>query len=128
MSQALQLTALAVVAALLVRMVPAKEFAQLLPLAACMAITVLVVEFLSPVLDFARELQEATGLEPALLTPLWKVLGITLVCRLGAQICLDAEQKTLAELIQRGGDVLGLYTALPLLRAVLTLLRGLMGG
>jgi len=128
MPQALQLTALAVIAALLVRTVPAKEFAVLLPLAAGLLVIGLLAEFLGPVLDFARELETLTGLESAVLVPLWKVLGITLVCRLGAQVCVDTEQKALAELVRRGGDVLGLYAALPLLRAVLQLLRGLMGG
>ena len=85
-------------------------------------------EYVAPILELARELQDLTGLESSLLVPLWKVLGITLICRLGTQICADAEQKAMSELIRRGGDVLSLYAALPLLRAVLTLLRGLMGG
>ncbi len=128
MQQVLQLAALAVIAAMLTRLVPEKAFSVLLPLGTCLIALGLLVEFLSPVLDFARELQELVGLESALLEPLWKVLGITLVCRLGAQLCTDAEQKTLAELLRRGGDLLGLYAALPLLRAVLALLRGLVGG
>ena len=128
MAQAMQMAALAVVTALLVRTVSAKEFSVLLPLAAGLLIIGLAAEYVAPILELARELQDLTGLESSLLVPLWKVLGITLICRLGTQICADAEQKALSELIRRGGDVLSLYAALPLLRAVLTLLRGLMGG
>ena len=121
MAEVVQLAALAVVAALLTRLIPGKEFSILLPLAAGLVVMNLVVEFLRPVLSFAEELQALTGLESTLLEPVWKVLGITLVCRLGAQLCVDAEQKALAEIILRGGDVLGLYAALPLLRAVVAL-------
>lgn len=128
MQPVLQLAALAVVAALLSRMVPAKEFSILLPLAACGFVLGVLLEFLTPVLSFVRELEELAGLESALLEPLWKVLGITLVSRLGAQLCTDAEQKSLAELIRQGGEWLGIYAALPLLRAVLALMRGLLGG
>ena len=56
------------------------------------------------------------------------MLGITLICRLGAAVCADAGQKALGELVQRGGELLALCAALPLMRAVLQLLERLMGG
>ena len=128
MQQALQLAALATLTALLAAALRGKEYGLLLSLAACVAAAVLLVEVLRPLLAFARELAEQTGLASALTAPLWKVLGITLICRLGAAVCADAGQKALGELVQRGGELLALCAALPLMRAVLELLERLMGG
>lgn len=128
MQQALQIAALAMIAALLVNVLQGKEFGVLLALAACAAVGTLLVQMLQPLISFARELSEQTGLESGLLAPLWKVLGITMICRLGAAVCTDAGQKALGELVQRGGEVLALCAALPLMQAVLALLKTLSGG
>ena len=112
---------MAVVAALLTRLIPGKEFSILLPLAAGLVVMNLVVEFSASGSELCRGITGSDGPRIDAVGACVKVLGITLVCRLGAQLCVDAEQKTLAEIILRGGDVLGLYAALPLLRAVVAL-------
>ncbi len=128
MQQALQLAALAILTALLIRMQQGKEYGILLALAACAAAGVVLARVVQPLLTFVRELGEQTGLQPALLSPLWKVVGITLISRLSGAVCDDAGQKTLGELVRQGGEVLALCAALPLMRAVLALLSALSGG
>ena len=128
MQQAMQLVALAAIAAILSGVVQAKGFDVLLVLAACTTAAVLLLELLRPLLSFAEELQDQIGVDEALMTPLWKVLGITLVCRMGTAVCTDAGQKALGELVQRGGELLALCAALPLMRAVLRMIQTLTGG
>ena len=56
------------------------------------------------------------------------VLGIGLLTQLTASVCADAGESTVARLIELCGSVLGIYTALPLLEAVLSLLRTMLEG
>ena len=55
-------------------------------------------------------------------------LGIGLLTQLTASVCADAGESTVARLIELCGSVLGIYTALPLLEAVLSLLRTMLEG
>ena len=81
-----------------------------------------------PVVSFLSELRQLAGLEPALLQPLLRTVGIGLLTQLTASVCADAGESTVARLIELCGSVLGIYTALPLLEAVLSLLRTMLEG
>ena len=94
-------------------------------LAACAAMTVSIVRLAEPVVSFLSELRQLAGLEPALLQPLLRTVGIGL---LTPSVCADAGESTVARLIELCGSVLGIYTALPLLEAVLSLLRTMLEG
>ena len=59
-----------------------KETAVLLSLAVCAMAALTAGAFLSPVLDFLRELSDLAGLESSVLTILLKVLGIGLISQL----------------------------------------------
>ena len=97
--------------------------ALLLTLAACAAMTVSIVRLAEPVVSFLSELRQLAGLEPLLRT-----VGIGLLTQLTASVCADAGESTVARLIELCGSVLGIYTALPLLEAVLSLLRTMLEG
>ena len=81
-----------------------------------------------PVVSFLSELRQLAGLEPALLQPLLRTVGIGLLTQLTASVCADAGESTVTRLIELCGSVLGIYTALPLLEAVLSLLRTMLEG
>ena len=92
------------------------------------AMTVSIVRLAEPVVSFLSELRQLAGLEPALLQPLLRTVGIGLLTQLTASVCADAGESTVARLIELCGSVLGIYTALPLLEAVLSLLRTMLEG
>ena len=75
-------------------------------------------------LALGRELAALTGLEAALFLPLAKVVAVSLVSRVGSALCADAGQSALARILESAGAFCALGCALPLLRAVLDLIRG----
>lgn len=74
--------------------------ALLLTLAACAAMTVSIVRLAEPVVSFLSELRQLAGLEPALLQPLLRTVGIGLLTQLTASVCADAGESTVARLIE----------------------------
>ena len=74
----------------------------------------------------ALELVEESGLSRELFIPLYKTVGIALVVKLGGSLCRDAGESALASVVETAGAVCALIAALPLLRAVLSLLMELM--
>lgn len=105
-----------------------KELAILLTLAACALIGVLLIRIAQPVIDFMEQLRNIAGLDKALMEPLLKTIGIGLLTQLCANVCQDAQESAIGKMIEICGSVLALYTAIPLLEAVLKMMEGLISG
>ena len=105
-----------------------KEQAMMLNLLTATVLAAAFLTLLRPVTEVAEQLEEATGLDSALITPVYKCLGIGIVAQLSANACRDAGSSAVSESIQLLGTAAALYCAAPLILAVLTLIRDLLGG
>lgn len=128
MPAALRLSGLALAAALLALTVKKQtpELALTLSLCACAMGAGLVLSYARPLVELARELAERAGLEPELTSPLWRCLGMGLLTELASALCADAGEGGLAKIVELGGGLLCLVISLPLLQAVLALIRELL--
>ena len=123
-----QAAALCVIAALLGLVLRRSnpEITLLLALAAAAAVLLALTEPLTELLRFLERLAEQSGVSRTLLTPLYKTVGIALVVKVGGNLCKDAGEAALAAIVETAGAVCALLVALPLVRAVLSLLLELM--
>ena len=85
-------------------------------------------------LSYYREIQEMVetllgqaGLDGALFLPILKIIAISMVTKLGGDVCRDSGQKALGAVIDLAGTFCSLLAAEPLLRAALSLLTQLGG-
>lgn len=81
---------------------------------------------LSAVMDFMDKLAEIGGLSTAVLSPVMRTTGIAVVTRLAADFCRDAKEGGLASAVELTGTALALLAVLPLMSAVLELLKELL--
>ena len=103
----------------------APDLSILLSMGATVVIGILFLRLFQPVLAFLEELRELTGLEPALLEPVLKCLGISLLSQICINVCTDAGQNAIGKMIQISACILCLYISLPLFRGVLSLMGGM---
>lgn len=124
MEQIFRVTGLCMVGALLALVLKksSPELALLLALAAVTAVLLSLADALRELASFLREAGAVSGLSSDLLVPLYKTVGISLVVRVGGNLCRDAGESALAAAVEAAGTVCALLTSLPLLRAVLNLL------
>ena len=129
MEQVIQITALCMVGALLALVVRRGNPAQaLLLVLGCVVLALLsLVGSIRELLEFLAELGERSGVARELFVPLYKTVGIALIVRLGGEVCRDAGEAALAAALETAGSICALLIALPLLRAVLSMLLELMG-
>ena len=80
---------------------------------------------LETIRDVLQELADVAEISPAVLRPMLQTVGLAVVTRLSCALCRDAGESALAGAVETAGSVCGLLAALPLLRAVLKLLLGL---
>ena len=95
----------------------------LLSLAAAVLIVTVSLRFLRPILDVIQQLRTMSKLDQEVTKPMMKVVGIGMVSQIADDICMDAGETALGKAIELGGTVLSLYSALPLLTAVLSMLQ-----
>ena len=129
MEQVLQAAGLCLIGALLALVVKrgSPETALLLTLAAAAAVLLALGPAAAEVLAFLQELAEGSGVPAELFAPLYRIVGIGLVVRVGGGLCRDAGESALAGVVETAGAVCALASSLPLLRTVLELLLELMG-
>lgn len=120
--------AIAVTAALCAVVVKkqAKETALVLSLAAGLLLISLALGALEGVRALMDELSAAAGLAPAVLSPVVKTVGIAILTRITAEVCRDAGEGGIAAFTETVGAALALFVAVPLLRAVLDVVTGLL--
>ena len=128
METMLKVGAVAVIAALCAVMVKgtARQLALALSLAAAAVILGLALGALEDVVAMAEDLQAMAGLSPAVVAPVLKTVGIAILTHIAAQVCKDAGEGGIAAVTETAGSAMALCTALPLLRAVLDTVTGLL--
>ena len=110
----------AVLGAVLRKSVP--ELALLLALAAGLWMLGAAAEGLSQLAALMEDLAGMAGLSEEILEPLFKVVALSILTRLAVEICKGAGEGGVAAFIETAGTVAALVAALPLARAVTTLM------
>ena len=128
MESVVRLAAAAVAAALCAVVVKqhAREVGAVLALAAGALLLGAALGAIEEVRAMADELGELIGLSPAVLAPVLKTVGIAILTRIAAELCRDAEEGGIAAAAETAGAAAAVLTALPLLRAVLSTITGLL--
>ena len=101
-----------------------EALALILPLAALILGCALLLPEFAQMQALCSRALALTGLPAALVTPLAKVIGISLVTRCSCALCADAGQSALSALLGTAGAVCALVCALPLVSALLDLVEG----
>lgn len=120
-----QICALAVAAAVICVLIRQQNAAMslLLSLMAAVMIVIVSLRFFQPILDVLQQLRTMSNLDQEVTKPMMKVVGIGMVSQIADDICTDAGERALGKAVELGGTMLSLYSALPLLTAVLSLLQ-----
>ena len=125
MEDILKIAAAAVAAA--VCAVVVKQRAQEVGLVLSLAAGALVLTMALGAVESVRALLgEAAGLSPAVLAPVLKTVGIAILTHISAEVCRDAKESGIAAFVETAGAAVALCVALPLLRAVLDTVTGLL--
>lgn len=104
----------------------AREIALAVSLCAGAVILLGVLQAAGEIRELFSTLAEAAGLAPAVLSPMLKTVGISILTRITAALCRDAGEGGVASFVEVAGAALALVVTAPLLRAVLDTLSALL--
>ena len=104
-----------------------KDISLCLSLCVCVLVLVAACSFLSPVMDFLREMETIAGLDSSMMKIMLKSAGIGLIGEVAGMVCTDSGHSSLGKAVQLLGTGTILWLSLPLFSAVLDLLREILG-
>lgn len=105
-----------------------KDYALLLTLSVCAMVMLTSVSYFQDLIAFLQRLAEIAHLKQGVLKILLKVLGIGLITQVTDMICQDAGNQSLGKTLRFLSTAVILWTTLPLLEELLTMLENLLGG
>lgn len=117
-----------VVTAILGLTIEKKEIASLVSLGGCIFAAMVLMEYLSPILQFLKELCSLGAVSEESFSVLLHALGIGLISELCVMFCKDAGNASLGKCIQILGGCVILYRSLPLAESFISLLQDILNG
>lgn len=128
MESIIQIAAISVAAALSALAVKkqAPEIGTVLGLTAGVLLLALSYPAIKSTKELIVTLSETADLAPALLTPVIKTVGISIVTKFAVEICKDAKEGGIASFLETAGAVLALVVCIPLIEGILAMVGDLM--
>ena len=102
------------------------EIAVIIALVGSIIIISLTVNSLKSVINSFYDIFKTTGVDAALLTPLFKIIAIGYVAEFGANICVDSGASSIADKILFAAKVIILMLALPIVTEVIDMVVALL--
>lgn len=127
MSDIVRIAAAAVAAALCCAVLRKQtpELALALALTGGAVVLWMAADALKYAAGFLSELADTAGLSSAVLGPVLKVTGISIVTHTAVELCRDAKESGVASFLELAGTVTALAVTVPLIQAVLATVSGL---
>ena len=118
----------ALVGVVLILALGRKEMGLVLAAALCAMIALVAMEYLEPVLELLHRLEELGRLDGAMITTLFKCVGIGLITEIAGMVCSDSGNASLAKALQLLGTVVVLWLSVPLYDGLLSLIQEILEG
>lgn len=105
-----------------------KAFSSVLTMGVCTMVLIFALQFLSPVMDFLRQLEELALLQSDMMKILLKVCGIGILTEITALLCTDSGNASLAQSLRTLSTAVILWMSIPIFQALLDLIREILEG
>ncbi len=101
------------------------EMSLMLTISLAMIALYLAFDTIKGVTDFIASLAETAQLSPAVLSIVFKTIGISIITKLSSDVCRDAGQSSVASGVELAGAFAALYISLPLFKTVMSMIEAL---
>ena len=101
------------------------EFSIFISVAGGAIIFIMVVNMLVGLFGEISNITKVAGIDNDLFAALIKIIGIGYITEFASDVCIDAQNSSLAHKIQLAGKITILFLALPIFRSIFDIIAGL---
>lgn len=104
-----------------------KDMASLLVMAVCVMLGLMAAQYIRPVLEFVRELEQIGGIDGEMVRVLVKIVGIGVISEIAVLVCADAGNGAMGKSLQILAVMVMLSLSVPLFRSLIDVLQEILG-
>ena len=101
------------------------EFSTFITIVGSILIITMAIDSLTSIIDYFKNLFNITGVNTALLSPLFKIIAIGYLAEFSANICTDAGASSVADKILFAAKLIILVVSLPIITTVIDMIVAL---
>ncbi|MGB9680389.1 MAG: stage III sporulation protein AD [Thermoanaerobacteraceae bacterium] len=102
------------------------EIAVVLSLTTGIIIFLIMIPKLSSVIEVLNILAKKSGIDNVYFTTTLKIIGIAYITEFGSQLCIDANEKSLASKIELAGKIMIIFLSIPIIIALMETIVSIM--
>ena len=99
------------------------EFSMMIPIVVSFTVLAGVMPYLAGIVSELSAIANIVGINSAYLTIVIKIIGISYLASISAELCKDAGEKAIASKIELGGKLIILAMSVPIISRLLDLVR-----
>ncbi len=99
------------------------EFSMMIPIVISFTILAGVLPYLKEIIGELGTLSESVGINGAYMAVIIKIIGVSYLASISAELCRDAGEKAIAAKIELGGKLIILAMSAPVITRMLDLVR-----
>ena len=99
------------------------EFSMMIPIVISFTILAGVLPYLKEIIGELGSLSESVGINGAYMAVIIKIIGVSYLASISAELCRDAGEKAIAAKIELGGKLIILAMSAPVITRMLDLVR-----
>ncbi len=104
------------------------EFSMMIPIVASFTVLLSVLPYLTGIVGELMSLAESANINRQYMCIIIKIIGISYLVSISAELCKDSGENAIASKIELGGKLIILAVSLPVINRLLGLIREIMNG
>lgn len=99
------------------------ELSMMIPLVVSFTVIFCVLPYLTAVIEEAQSMAFSAGIEPGYIVTVLKIIGVSYLAGISAELCRDAGESAIAAKLELGGKLMIVFMSLPILERLLGIVR-----
>ena len=126
--EVIKIVGFAIISLILILMVQEqrKEIAILISFVSGICILIAVVNEITPIINLLNSMAEKSGMNSEFFKVILKVTAIAYIIEIGRSMCIDSNQKALAEKLELAGKVIIVSISIPIITSLLNVITEMM--
>ena len=102
------------------------DIGQVISIAATVIMIAVLIPYIVEVISAIKEISSYSSLGKKYLTPILKITSIAYISQIGAQLCRDSNEESLAQRVEAAGKIIISVTAIPVAREAFVKIIGIL--
>lgn len=99
------------------------ELSMMIPVVISFTVIFCVLPYLTAIINEVRSISTGAGIEQRYIDIVFKIIGVSYIASISAELCKDAGENAIASKIELGGKLIIVFMSLPIVNRLLGIVR-----